>query len=506
MDNAGNLVRKNRPIAILTLGALALSLLPAGLKPVQAQGESRVFPETGQTVKGRFLQYWSENGGLAQQGYPLTGEIQDRSPIDGKTYTMQYFERAVFELHPENQAPNDVLLSLVGTLNYNAKYPMGMKTEKASTDNPYTDDVTGKVIGGKFRAYYESHGGLRQQGHPLSNEFTEKSALDGKEYTVQYFERAVFELHPENQAPYDVLLSQLGTFQYKATQNLSYTDSTNTTVTLTKRPQRIVCLIGICEDILHELGLEPVAVSDMFYKQPQLWGPDKVFPAITGGFASPNLEDIAKNTPDLVIGFIPHIGLRDALKPIAPLYIMNPAKYQDTFEYVRAIGRLTGKSYEAEQTIGKLVAKMKAYKAKSPNNKVPVMLFGNTANFSIFTEGSLFGSVLSEVTNYPWPAPGPGEVGAPDQEPGSLQYSLEKLLQKDPDVLLVITQGNPAKKLSDILKDNPIWGELKAVKNGTASEVPFQWYVAGRGTVSLGVALDDAMHRIYPETFPNPLP
>jgi hypothetical protein len=33
---------------------------------------------------------------------------------------------------------------------------------------------------------------------------------------VQYFERAVMEYHPENKVPYDVLLSQLGTFQYKA--------------------------------------------------------------------------------------------------------------------------------------------------------------------------------------------------------------------------------------------------------------------------------------------------
>ena len=41
------------------------------------------------------------------------------------------------------------------------------------------------------------------------------SDLDGKEYRVQYFERAVFEMHPENEPPYDVLLSQLGTFQYR---------------------------------------------------------------------------------------------------------------------------------------------------------------------------------------------------------------------------------------------------------------------------------------------------
>jgi hypothetical protein len=57
---------------------------------------------------------------------------------------------------------------------------------------------------------------LAQQGYPLSEEFAETSQLDGKPYTVQYFERAVFEYHPENQPPYDVLLSQLGTYVGKA--------------------------------------------------------------------------------------------------------------------------------------------------------------------------------------------------------------------------------------------------------------------------------------------------
>jgi len=33
---------------------------------------------------------------------------------------------------------------------------------------------------------------------------------DGKQYQVQWFERARFELHPENDAPYDVLLGLLG--------------------------------------------------------------------------------------------------------------------------------------------------------------------------------------------------------------------------------------------------------------------------------------------------------
>ena len=44
----------------------------------------------------------------------------------------------------------------------------------------------------------------------------ERSDLDGKTYRVQYFERAVFEYHPENASPYNVLLSQLGTFRHQA--------------------------------------------------------------------------------------------------------------------------------------------------------------------------------------------------------------------------------------------------------------------------------------------------
>lgn len=56
----------------------------------------------------------------------------------------------------------------------------------------------------------------------------ETSPLDGKPYTVQYFERAVFEYHPENPPPYDVLLAQLGTYvgQARYTQGFPATAGT----------------------------------------------------------------------------------------------------------------------------------------------------------------------------------------------------------------------------------------------------------------------------------------
>jgi hypothetical protein len=195
--------------------ALMLGVFPMAGSVSLAQGDSRTFPETGHTVKGLFLTYWNEHGGLAQQGYPISEELQEQSDTDGKTYTMQYFERAVFEMHPENAAPFNVLLSLLGVFFYNEKYAGNAPNQHANTTNPRKFTETGKTIGGAFRTYWETHGGLAQQGYPISDEFQEVSDTDGKTYTVQYFQRAVFEYHPEfANTPNEVLLSLLGVFFY----------------------------------------------------------------------------------------------------------------------------------------------------------------------------------------------------------------------------------------------------------------------------------------------------
>jgi hypothetical protein len=183
---------------------------------VSSQSDCLFFPETRHNVCDRFLDYWQRNGGLTQQGYPVTEVIRERSETDGRTYEMQYFERAVFELHPENQPPFDVLLSLVGAFEYKRRYGNdGAPNQHPNAENRQLFTETGKTLGGRFRAYWEQNGALAQQGLPISDEFEERNELNGQTYTVQYFERAVFELHPENQPPFDVLLSQLGTFQLK---------------------------------------------------------------------------------------------------------------------------------------------------------------------------------------------------------------------------------------------------------------------------------------------------
>ena len=211
-------MRNLKSLLLITTCGLVFALTAAfsgmATSPTYALSE-RTFPETGKTVRGVFLEYWNQHGSLAQQGLPISEELQEKG-ADGVTRTVQYFERAVFELHPENSAPFNVLLSRLGSTQYAQKYPTGAPNQIVSTDNPRKFAETGHSIGGVFRTYWEANGGLAQQGLPISDELQETSPADGKPMTVQYFERAVFELHPENKPPYNVLLSRLGASAYNS--------------------------------------------------------------------------------------------------------------------------------------------------------------------------------------------------------------------------------------------------------------------------------------------------
>src|SRR5438445_1130370 len=98
--------------------------------------------------------------------------MQEKSDTDGKVYIVQYFERAVFELHPENEPPYNVLLSLLGNFDYKQKYPNGAPNQTANTSlGSQVFKETGKHLGGRFLEYWKANGGLAQQGFPISEEF-----------------------------------------------------------------------------------------------------------------------------------------------------------------------------------------------------------------------------------------------------------------------------------------------------------------------------------------------
>lgn len=102
------------------------------------------FAETGHAVCGAVLTFWKTHGvsldtrpgwsyaeNLALWGYPLSPELTETN--DGKTVTVQYFERGRLELHPENKPPYTVL---AGLLARNALQRSQNNTDTAGTTQP----------------------------------------------------------------------------------------------------------------------------------------------------------------------------------------------------------------------------------------------------------------------------------------------------------------------------------------------------------------------------------
>lgn len=286
-------------------------------------------------------------------------------------------------------------------------------------------------------------------------------------------------------------------------ETLSVTDSSGTELTFEKTPEKVVCLTDMCVDILAELGLKPAAIKDTLASNPEFFGDEAAaFPIIGGAWNAPSTEDIAKVQPDLIMGMeATHGSLRDSLKSVAPLYTLNSGGYLDSIEHLKNVGKLLGKPAEAEAATQKLLHKIEAYKAQSPNNKKVALIMGRDANFWMFTEKALEASIIKEVTPFPWPEP------ADNTNVGYAQYSLEPLLQENPAVIFVLSmaafEGEPV-PLTEQFKSNPIWANFKAVEEGNVYEMrQFVW--TGRGTRSLGIMLDELMAKTYPEQFPQPL-
>src|SRR5689334_23370338 len=112
------------------VGAMVLSIMPAAfVAPTSASAAQTCRNINKIDVCGRFLEQWNKAGAGANavdknvstdqgstyvNGLPITALKKEINVTDGKTYDTQWFERARYEAHPENKAPYDVLLGLLG--------------------------------------------------------------------------------------------------------------------------------------------------------------------------------------------------------------------------------------------------------------------------------------------------------------------------------------------------------------------------------------------------------
>jgi hypothetical protein len=109
---------QNRPPADIQLGLLGVwaeQRRPSRLVQAMSSPQGVFFPETGQALN-LFHAWWQANGGLPTFGFPISPELQEPNAADGRSYTVQYFERNRMEWHPEHQGtPREVMLGLLGS-------------------------------------------------------------------------------------------------------------------------------------------------------------------------------------------------------------------------------------------------------------------------------------------------------------------------------------------------------------------------------------------------------
>jgi LPXTG-site transpeptidase (sortase) family protein len=190
-----------RPYVLLLL-AITATLLPAPALANTSAGTPVFFRETGHTLAYGFREFYNRQGGLPIFGLPITEVfVEDGRPV-------QYFERARLEWH------GDLGIALAGHL---GRWAADGRTGesafapvRSAPANVRYFAETGHTLGGAFRDFWLSGGGIVTFGYPISEPFRETNDQDGRSYTVQYFERTRFEYHPENAPRYRVLLGHLG--------------------------------------------------------------------------------------------------------------------------------------------------------------------------------------------------------------------------------------------------------------------------------------------------------
>jgi hypothetical protein len=148
---------------------------------------------------------------------------------------VQWFERNRLELHPENDPPYDVLLGRLGVevLEQRERDWQSFPADGAPQEGCRYFEASGQNVCGEILDAWRADGlDLDQDGQSGENE-AENLALfgipisqprtetleDGNEYTVQWFERARFEIHPDNPPEFRVLLGLLGREAFVVSDN-----------------------------------------------------------------------------------------------------------------------------------------------------------------------------------------------------------------------------------------------------------------------------------------------
>jgi iron complex transport system substrate-binding protein len=227
-------------------------------------------------------------------------------------------------------------------------------------------------------------------------------------------------------------------------------------VTLPNEPKRIVCLAPSLTETVYALGAGAAVagVTDFTDNPPEA----RTKPSV-GGLTDASLEKIVSLHPDLVLamGTLNREETVDELEHLGiPVFVVDPRGLQGILDSIRHVGDALNRSRDAARLVKRLEAQWAAVAARvegRPRLKVLVVIWYDP----VVTAGRR--SFITDVI-----AAAGGKSTTADLDQAWPQISLEEVLRRSPDFLLLVRGAHGGISLED-LEAHSGWDQLAAVKN-----------------------------------------
>lgn len=238
-------------------------------------------------------------------------------------------------------------------------------------------------------------------------------------------------------------------------------DATGRVMELEAAPRRVVSLVPSVTDLLVALDAQDRLIARTeFDVHPAL----DSLPSVGQGL-TPNLEWIVARSPDLVIAW-PDAQGRDVVQRLRDLGIpVYGARLESTTAVLRTtrdLGRLLGLEARADTLTSRLRSGLDSVRASVAALDRPRVLYVTGGDPPYAAGAATFMDELIRIA-------GGRNLAAP-LGTGWLQLSLEEVVRRQPDVVVIPSHGDSARALNR-LRDAPGWRELEAVRAGRVAMV-----------------------------------
>lgn len=283
-----------------------------------------------------------------------------------------------------------------------------------------------------------------------------------------------------------------------STAYLTVTDDNGRTVTLAKKPERIVALSASFLEPLQAVDAKLVGRPSSKTGIPAA---AEELPEV-GAVYQINMEKVIALQPDLVIAYK---GMHDKFVPMLesnniPVLVVDMKTYEAVKSTVQLFSQISGESAKGEALIKAMDEKIQAVQAKlPPTGKRAAILHSTTQQVSVQLEGSIAGSV-AQMMGLVNVASGSQPM---EKNPDTTPYSLETLVQQNPDIILVTSMGNIESIKKSMLKNvesNPAWQTLPAVAAKQLYFLPQELFLLNPG-LHYPEAVETMAKIVYPGVF-----